>query len=381
MSLAAGRESASRFDLRRLFALTRKEALQVVRDPSAILIAFVLPIVLLFLFAFAVSLDVRNIRIGVVLESDAMEAHSLAAAFTATRYFEVTPARDRREIEPRLIAGDMHGMVVIPHDFDARLTSPDRGPIVQIITDATQPNTAGFVGGYAQSVITSWLASHGRDIHLPVNLEPRYWFNAELESRRFLLPGAIAIVMAMIGTLLTALVVAREWERGTMEALMSTPASILEILLGKLLPYFVLGLIATLGCALATIILFDVPLRGSWLALLLLSATFLMPALGQGLLISALARNQFVAAQIALISGFLPALLLSGFLFEIDSMPIVIRALTHIVAARYFVASLQTVFMAGDVWAQFLPGMFAMLVIGTVFFTITALKTRKSLDV
>lgn len=161
---------------------------------------------------------------------------------------------------------------------------------------------------------------------------------------------------------------------------MSTPASIFEILIGKLFPYFVLGLIATLGCAIASIVLFDVPLRGSWLALMLLSAVFLVPALGQGLLISAVARNQFVAAQVALISGFMPALLLSGFLFEIDSMPLVIRAFTRVVAARYFVGSLQSVFLAGDVWTQFLPDILAMLVIGGIFFTITALKTKKSLD-
>lgn len=161
---------------------------------------------------------------------------------------------------------------------------------------------------------------------------------------------------------------------------MSTPASIFEILLGKVLPYFALGLIATLGCAVLAVTVFDVPLRGSWLALLGLSCTFLVPALGQGLLISTLARNQFVASQIALMSGFLPALLLSGFLFEIDSMPAWIRAFTHVVAARYFVASLQTVFLAGDVWAQFLPSMLAMLLIGAVLFSITALKTRKSLD-
>jgi ABC-2 type transport system permease protein len=374
-----------RFDPGRLAALVRKETLQVVRDPSAILIAFVLPIVLLFLFAFAVSLDVRNVKLGVVLESDAAAAQSLAGAFAATRYFSVTPARDRREIEPRLISGEIHGMVVIPQDFDLRLGSAARGPLVQIVTDGTQPNTASFVGGYAQGVVTRWLAGQpgagaaGLNA-APLSLEPRYWFNAELASRRALIPGAIAIVMAMIGTLLTALVVAREWERGTMEALMSTPVSILEIFLGKLLPYFGLGLIATFACGLAAVLLFDVPLRGSWLALLVLGCTFLVPALGQGLLISALARNQFVAAQVALITGFLPALLLSGFLFEIDSMPLAIRLLTQIVAARYFVATLQTVFLAGDVWSLFLPNMLAMLAIGSVFFTIAARKTRKSLD-
>jgi ABC-2 type transport system permease protein len=366
-------------DPRRLAALVRKETLQAVRDPSTILIAFVLPVILLFLFAFAVSLDVRDVRLGLVLENDSADAASLAAAFSGTRYFEVTPARNRQEIAPRLVSGDLHGMVVIPQDFGQRLATPTRGPLVQIVTDGTQPNTANFVGAYAEGVVRNWLAGRGHGT-APLVLVPRFWFNPEVESRRFLLPGAIAIIMTMIGTLLTAMVVSREWERGTMEAVMSTPTSILEILIGKLLPYFGLGLIATLVCASVSVLLFDVPLRGSWFALLMLSAVFLVPALGQGLLISALARNQFVAAQIALISGFLPALLLSGFLFEIDSMPLVIRALTHIVAARWFVASLQSVFLSGDIWAQFLPDMAAMLAIGGVFFTITARKMRKSLD-
>ncbi len=380
MSAAAHGDGPRRLDLRRLRALVRKETLQVVRDPSAILIAFVLPVVLLFLFAFAVSLDVRDVRLGVVLESDSGAAQSLAGAFAATRYFQVTPARDRREIEPALIAGGLLGMVVIPQDFEERLSNPERGPLVQIITDGTQPNSASFVGGYAQGVVANWLAAHGETPQIGPSFEPRFWFNPEIESRRFLIPGAIAIVMTMIGTLLTAMVVAREWERGTMEAMMSTPASILEILIGKLLPYFGLGLIATLACSAAAVLLFGVPLRGSLLALLLTSCAFLVPALGQGLLISALARNQFVAAQVALISGFLPALLLSGFIFEIDSMPLVIRAFTHVVAARYFVASLQTVFLAGNVWSLLIPNMLFMLAIGAVFFTITALKSRKSLD-
>jgi ABC-2 type transport system permease protein len=374
------------FARRRLAALVRKETRQVVRDPAAILIAFVLPILLLFLFAFAVSLDVQGVRLGLVLESEAPEAQSLAAAFGATRYFEVLPARDRREVAPRLVSGELGGFVVIPQDFERRLGARDGTPIVQIITDGSMPNTANFVAGYAGGVVANWLAGRGAAMGIapaaaaPLSIEPRFWFNPEIESRRFLIPGAIAIVMAMIGTLLTALVVAREWERGTMEAVMSTPAGIFEILLGKLVPYFVLGIIATLGCTLVAITLLDVPLRGSLPALLAMSSAFLVAALGQGLLISALARNQFVAAQVALLSAFLPALLLSGFLFEIDSMPAIIRAMTYAVAARYFVASLQTVFLAGDAWIVFLPNMLAMLVIGAVFLGITALKTRKSLD-
>jgi len=367
--------------LRRVFGLVRKEWLQVVRDPSAIMIAFVLPGILLFLFAFAVSLDVRAVRIGVVLESDTPAARELAAAFAGTRYFQVTPARDRRQVEDRLVSGELRGIVVIPQDLDRRLAAATE-PVVQVLTDGSQPNTARFVSGYAEGVVASWLAARrgAGGAEPPVALEPRIWFNPELESRRFLLPGAIAIVMTTIGTLLTALVVAREWERGTMEALMSTPAQIFEILVGKLVPYFTLGLIATVGCALLSVGFFGVPLRGSWGALLALSGAFLVPALGQGLLISALARNQFVAAQVAVFSGFLPAFLLSGFLFEIQSMPWPIRTLTLVVPARYFVAGLQTVFLAGDVWAQLVPGILAMLAVGAVFFTLAAVNTRKSLD-
>jgi ABC-2 type transport system permease protein len=321
------------------------------------------------------------VPIGVVLDSDVAAAQSLAAAFAGTRYFEVTPARDRREVTDELLAGRLEGFVVIPADFSTRLASAGSLPLIQVITDGSQPNTANFVAGYAQGVVGQWLAARGTSATPVVELRTRFWFNPEVESRRFLVPGAIAIVMTMIGTLLTALVVAREWERGTMEALLSTPARVAEILIGKLLPYLVLGLAATLGSALLAVTVFDVPLRGSPLTLLLLATVFLAPALGQGLVISALARNQFVAAQAALMSGFLPAFLLSGFLFEIDSMPAPIRAITFLVPARYFIATLQTVFLAGDLWAVLLPNIGAMLAIGAVFFTIARLCTRKSLDV
>lgn len=377
-----GERAERRFDLRRLIALVRKESLQAMRDPSTILIALVLPVVLLFLFAYAVSLDVREVRIGVVLESDGASAQSLAAAFAGTRYLEVTPARDRREVADQVVSGKLRGFVVIAQDFERRIATPEPGPLVQVITDGSQPNTANFVANYAQGVVQTWQAGRsGAAAQAPaIALEPRYWFNPELESRRSLVPGAIAIVMTIIGTMLTALVVAREWERGTMEAVLSTPASVVEILIGKLLPYFVLGMLATIGSALLAIYVFDVPLRGSWLALLVLSAVFLIPALGQGLLISALTKNQFLASQIALFSGFLPSFLLSGFLFEIDAMPLTIQAITYLIPARYFVASLQTVFLAGDVWAVFLPNLAAMATIGVFFLVIAKRKTRKNLE-
>lgn len=377
----ASQPDLRRFDLRRLRALVYKESLQALRDPSTLLIAFVLPVVLLLLFAYAVSLDAKNIRIAVVLESPGAEAQELAAAFSGTRFLDAHFVYDRREVAEQLISGALRGYVVIPQDFEQRLALHGSEPLVQIITDGSYPNTANYVENYAKGVVQTW--REGLDLAVPpqpVVLEPRYWFNPELESRRALIPGAIAIVMTIIGTMLTALVVAREWERGTMEAVLSTPASVAEILIGKLLPYFVLGMLSTLGATALAVFVFGVPLRGSLATLLLLSAVFMVPALGQGLLISSLARNQFLAAQIALFSGFLPAFMLSGFLYEIDAMPPAIRAITLLVPARYFVDSLKTVFLAGDVWPVFVPNLVAMAAIGSVFFLIAKRATRKNLE-
>lgn len=368
------------FDFGRLRALVRKETLQILRDPSTMLVAFVLPVVMLFLFAYAVSLDIKRLPIGLVVASDGEEVRSLSAAFASSRYFEVHLAHDRRDAAPRVVDGSLRGMVVIPADLAQRLTSGGAQPLVQIVTDGSQPNTANFVASYAQGVVSLWQAQRVGVGPPAVALEPRFWFNPELQSRRALVPGAIAIVMTMIGTLLTALVLAREWERGTMEAVLSTPARVLEILIGKLLPYFVLGMLASVMATLLSLWVFGIPLRGSWFALLLLTAAFLVPALGQGLLVSALAKDQFVAAQAALLSGFLPAFLLSGFLFEIGSMPKVIQVITTIVPARPFVSALQTIFLAGDVWPILLPDLATLLAIGAVFFIIALKKTRKSLD-
>jgi len=378
----SGRAQRSGFSLPRLAAIMKKESLQVVRDPSNVVIAFVLPIVLLFLFGFALSLDVRGVRVGVVIEDEGFAARELAAAFAATRYFDADFARNRRELEPLLVAGELRGIVVIPQDFSERLAA-GRKADVQVLTDGSSPNTASFVANYARGVVTTTFAASRVDPSANagnVSVEPRFWYNPDLESRAFIVPGAIAIVMTMIGTMLTALVLAREWERGTMEAIMATPVGIAEFLIGKLLPYFGLGLGATLVCAIAAEVWLGVPLRGSVPALLALSAAFLMPALGLGLLISAATKNQFVASQLALFSGFLPAFLLSGFLFEIDSMPEPIQWLTRIVAARYYVAGLQTLFLTGDVWSELVRSIGPMLALGAFFFALAALNTRRRLD-
>lgn len=365
----------------RLMALSWKEGLQTLRDPSAIMNAFVLPVIMLFLYSYAVSLDIKQVPIGLVQESDSHSSQSLAAAFSGTPYFKVMPARDRREVAHLLTSADLKACVVIPQDFEKRLGSLGEAPLIQVLTDGAQPNTANFVAAYTEGVVLNWMVTYGSMPSPVLSLAPRVWFNPEVESRRFLVPGSIAIIMTIIGTLLTALVMAREWERGTMEALFSTPARITEILLGKLLPYFVLGLIATLGSALLAIHLFGVPMRGSWFCLVVISSAFLVPALGLGLVISVLSKNQFIASQISGLSSFLPALLLSGFLFEIDSMPWIIQKITWLIPARYFVSSLQTLFLVGDLWSVMIPNILAMLSIGFVLFALARKKTKKSLDV
>lgn len=368
----------------RLSALIKKEALQIMRDPSALLIAFVLPPVLLFLFAYGVSLDVKSVNLGVVLENDGAYSRDLAAAYAATEYFEVTPVRHRKEIERKLITGELTAFVVIPQDFDARMAGAGSAANIQIIADGTQPNSANFAASYAQGVFNTWLwgqPAYAQAIESTgVQLQPRFWFNPELDSRRVLVPGSVALVATIIATLLTAMVIAREWERGTMEALISTPASKAEIILSKLVPYFLLGMFAILGCTLLAVEFFGVPLRGSLGTLILVSAAFLMPALGLGLLISVVSESQFQAASTGLLLGFMPTLLLSGFVFEIQSMPAPIRLITQMVPARHFVASLQSVFLAGDVWSAILPNIFAMLALGILLFGVTFIKTREGLD-
>jgi ABC-2 type transport system permease protein len=378
----AERHDANSGRLRRFSALLVKEFVQIVRDPSSILIAFVLPLILLFLFGYGVSLDANAVKIGVAVETSSEPAQSLAASFRASRFFEVTAAQDRRTLEPLMVAGKIHGIVVIPAQFGENAAKDLRSARIQVLTDGSDPNTAKFVENYAQGVWSNWAVQRLPEGRAPqaVSLEPRFWFNPELRSRYFLVPGCIAIVMTLVGTLLTALVVAREWERGTMEAMMATPISTMELLLGKLIPYFLLGLGSMALCTALGVFLFGVPLRGSVFALLAISSAFLLPALGQGLLISSATKNQFVASQVALLSGFLPAFLLSGFIFEIQSMPKVIQAITYIVPARYLIPSLQSVFLAGDIWPLFLRDMAAMLGIGAVFLFLAARATRKSLE-
>ncbi len=368
---------------RRIGGLIRKESIQILRDPSSLLIAGVLPLVLLVLFGFGVSLDANRLPIGLALEDTGAQGQRLARVFAASRFFDVRVDHDRRHFEDDLAAGHLKGIVVVARGFEARLARGDPAS-VQVITDGTEANTARFVENYARGAWQVWRDQRAIDAGdarpVPVALEPRFWFNPELQSRNYLVPGSIAVIMTLIGTLLTALVVAREWERGTMEALLSTPVGTVDLLAGKLVPYFGLGMAAMAMATLLATQVFGVPLRGSVGWLIVATAVFLVAALAMGLLISTLARNQFQAAQIAVISAFLPAFLLSGFVFEIDAMPPVIQAITHIVPARYFVACLQTLFLVGDIPAVLLPNLAVLTGFAGGLVVLVGLKTRQRLE-
>ncbi len=367
----------------RLRGMIRKESLQILRDPSSIAIAFVMPLVLLLLFGYGVSLDAKHIPLAMVVEQPDSKTASLVGAFNRSDYFNPLSFDSIQDAQKALDLREVFGIVWLRNDFSQNLMSQDSAPI-GVIVNGVDANKARITTGYIQGVWQAWFesyaASKGVKLSQPVALEPRIWFNAAVRSTDFLVPGLIAVIMTLIGAMLTSMVVAREWERGTMEALMVTPIRIGELVIGKLAPYFILGMGGMLMSVVMALWLFDVPLRGSFWLLSAASALFMLVSLGMGLLISVVARNQFVAGQLSLIVTFLPAFILSGFIFQISAMPEPIQVITHLIPARYYVAILQTLFLAGDIWPIVLANSAALLVMMVIFLGIAWRKTHKRLD-
>jgi ABC-2 type transport system permease protein len=366
----------------RLRGMLRKESLQIIRDPSSIAIAFVMPLVLLLLFGYGVSLDARHIPLAIVAEQPDANSASLSGAFQRSNFFDPVGYATIQDAQQALDRHTVSAIVWLRSDFSRRLQGG--GADIGVILDGVDANQARITEGYLQGVWQAWLLDYlhqqGVSDFAAVTLEPRIWFNAAVRSRDFLVPGLIAIIMTLIGAMLTSMVVAREWERGTMEALMVTPIRIGEMALGKLVPYFVLGMGGMLLSVAMALFLFDVPLRGSFWVLVLASALFMLVALGMGLLISVVARSQFVAGQLSIVVTFLPAFILSGFIFEIGSMPEPIQLITHIIPARYFVAILHSVFLAGNIWPIVVANSAALLVMAVIFLGVARRKAHKRLD-
>ena len=361
--------------LTRLLAVARKEVIQIVRDARSLMIVVIMPVTLMLRFGYGVNLDLKGLPIYVFDRDGSQQSQDLLKRFQASEYFKIARVVDSYpEIARALDDGHAKMGIVIPWDFSQRLRSG--GPVqVQALVDATDDNTANVVIGYAQAVVQGyssevqidWLRERGQSLQpAAVSVETRTWYNEDLESSAFIVPGVLALVMSVIGAFLTSLTIAREWERGSMEQLISTPVSAMEIMLGKLAPYFVLGIFDVIVCAAIAIYWFQVPFRGSYLTLMVSSTLFMVVVLSLGFFISVVAKTQFAASQIALLVTFLPAYLLSGFLFSIDQMPVALQWITRIMPARYYVSLLKQIFLKGTptamLYADLIPlAIFALL--------------------
>ena len=340
----------------RLLAVARKEVLQILRDTRSLAIVVVMPVTLMLLFGYGVNLDLKQLPVYVYDQDSSQQSQDLLKRFQNTRYFHIVRAVDNiPAIEHALDSGEAKMGIVIPWNFSQRLSQG--GPVhVQALVDATDDNSAnvligyaqGIVQGYSTSIQIGWLQARGLTLQaVPINIATRTWYNEDLESGAFIVPGVLALVMSVIGAFLTSLTIAREWERGSMEQLISTPVTAMEIMLGKLIPYFVLGMIDVAVCVVLAIGWFKVPFRGSYITLAFASALFLVVVLSLGFFISVVAKSQLAASQIALIITFLPAFLLSGFLFSIEQMPVALQVITRIFPARYYVTLLKKIFLKG----------------------------------
>ncbi|MGP0090715.1 MAG: ABC transporter permease [Xanthobacteraceae bacterium] len=367
--------------LRRILALMRKERYQILRDPGSITIGIVMPVMLILLFGYGLSLDVKDVPVAVVLEDPAPNARELAAGFQLSPYFKARLVSSMPEAQQMMLDRTVDGIVRVRADFSRHAAIGDAE--VQVVVHGTDANTARIIQGYAQGAIGQWAArqvAEGKAIaSAPAVVQSRLWFNEANDSHYFLVPGLVVLIMTLIGAFLTALVMAREWERGTMETLFVTPVRVGEILLGKTIPYFVMGMIGLLLCIFAGKFLFDVPLRGSIWVLTFVSMLYLLVVLGIGLWVSSATKSQFVASQIVLLVTFLPAMMLSGFLFDLRSMPAAVRLITYVLPARYYVALLQTIFLAGDVWTVIIPNAAVLALMAAVLLLMSRVATRKTL--
>ena len=375
---------------RRLLAIARKEVIQIRRDPRSLLIALLMPFMQMILLGYGISLDVKHLPICVFDREGSQKSLALVKRFEASRYFAIVASFDNyRDVTRALDRGNCRVAIVIPPDMSERLNDSGSS-MVQALVDATDDNTANVAIGYAQAVVTGFsndlqiqslgMAGNPTQTAQTVAVESRVWFNEDLESRNFIIPGVVALVMALVGAQLTSLTIAREWERGTMELLVSTPVTPMELMLGKLAPYFAIGLLDAVFCLGFAVFWFQVPFRGTLATLFFGTSLFLVVVLGIGYLISTMIHSQVGAAQIGLLVTLLPTTLLSGYAFPIDQMPPAVQAVTYLVFARYYVTILKAVFLKGsgiiDLWAPSL----AMVAYAAIVAVLAARAFRKRLD-
>jgi len=376
--------------LRRIIAIARKEALQVVRDPRSLMIALLLPLMQMFMLGYGVNLDVEHIPLCAFDQEGTQQSQDLLKHFASSRYFAMGKmSNDIASVTHQIDAGQCTLGLVIPSGFSRNLS--DKGnATVQVLLDGTDSNTANIAANYADSVINGYaggvqlqaIQRRGGQVQTltPIDVQARVWFNEDLESRYFIIPGVVAMVMAIVGAQLTSLTIAREWERGTMELLVSTPVTPLELMIGKLSPYFFIGMLDAAICLALAVGWFEVPFRGTLLTLLFSTSLFLIVVLCIGYSVSVSIRSQVGASQIALIITMLPTTLLSGFSFPIDQMPVFVQDVTYLVSARYYVTILKSIFLKGSTVVELAVPLICLAIYALVLVVLAARVFRKTLD-
>ena len=370
---------------RRLLSLTRKELHQLLRDWSNLLIGIGLPIALILIFGYGLTLDVRHAVVAIVLDDPSPVARDVAASISPSAYLAPRPVASQQEGEALMRSREADALVHFPADFTRRLAAGEAQ--VQVLVQGADATRASGVAGYLSVALAGWVARQadrnaGRPLQplATVSVVQRLWFNAANTSTWYLVPGLIVLIMTLVGAFLTALLMAREWERGTLEALFVSPVRPPEILLAKIIPCFGVGMIGLVLCLLAARLLFHVPLYGSLLALLVSSMLYMLVTLGIGLLISSLTRNQFLASQVALLTSFLPAMMLSGFIFDLRNVPTAIHVIGNLLPATYFLEVVKSLFLAGSPWPMIVRNCAILAGYAALLLGLAARVTRKRLD-
>jgi len=340
----------------RTWAIAKKEFIHIYRDPRSLALVILMPVILMLLFGYAVTLDVKKVPMAVLDRDKSQESLIFIQRFSASPYFHLRIfAQDETEMKQLIDRGEVKMGLVIPWNFSKTIKAEKVIP-VQVLLDGTDSNTANIVLSYAQAITRQYTQEKTilkvsrmgiTNFNLPIDARPRVWFNEELESKNYFVPGLVAVIISIIGVLLTGQVIVREWENGTMELLISTPVRKGELMVGKLFPYFFLGLLDLFLAVVMGEWVFDVPLRGSVALLSALSCIYIVVALALGLTISTVAKTQIQANQMAMIIGFLPTFLLSGFTFAISNMPFWLQIITYGIAPRYYVTILKDIFLKG----------------------------------
>lgn len=369
--------------LRRFIALLRKEVRQMLRDKSNLAVGLLLPVALILLFGYGLSFDVKNAPVAVVLEDRSPLAREIVEGLQGSAYLAPVFAADMPEAERLMMAGTVDGIVRVPMDFSRRLNAG--GAQIQLVLNGVDSSSAQTIEGYVGGAIGAWAQQQAdRAGNKPggvgqVEVVQRMWFNEAGESRWFLIPGLIVLVLTLIGGFLTSLLIAREWERGTLESLFITPVRPMEIVVSKITPYLIVGVIDLGLCLLASYFLFQVPMHGSLLVIIVAGLLYLLVSLLLGLLISGVTRNQFQASQVALLTSFMPAMMLSGFVFDLRNVPVAIQVISQLLPATHFMQLIKTLFMAGNNWPMILRecGILALYALVLTFATRHTL--RKSL--